>query len=727
MNGPARWRRWLLALLALGALQQGLILAGHWAHNPLARVPLDDARVYWSWAGDIAGGGLVGDTPFLSAPLYPYFLGLVRACGGGLLAAYVLQGLMRLATAALLACSGRRLVSPQAGLGAALLYLLLADPAEATGRILNDSLQALLAAALLWQALRVAPQRRPGGIVVFGVMTGLNVLANPPLLAAIPVLVAWLALTAPAPASRWHAPAAAAAAALLTIAPATLHNRVASGEWIAVSAQGGVTFSHGNAAGADGTYHPIPGVTADRVQQNRDAFRVAAEAAQDAAGAGDAHGAGGVASGGWRRTSAYFLRRGLAYWASEPGAAAALLLRKARWFFTGQHYGDVYLAGGRDRREGLWPTLLLAPLPAAWITFPAFAMLLLVWRRWRDTLPLLLLVLVPLAVVLAFFYSPRYRMPALGPMAVLAAWSLHALLAERRRILAGAWLLGPVAACVNARTSFDRPQAFAAQYDQKVGTALLEQGRYPEAEARFRSALQRQPGDPGFSTSLGEALRRQQRSGEALSLLRAAVTAHPEDPLLRRTLAVTLAEEAVTSGDDSLAAEAELEFRRLLQQTPEDWLALDNLGRLLERQGRAGEAVFQFLEGLRWAPENALLAQHLEQALARVLPYFRANAADPQTAAAGAWLVAHLPQAGPKLLDEALAWARAARQSSPSDPDFLDTLAAVHARRGEFADAVAAASAALEAARAGGREDLAGEIAVRLARYQAGRTDLSEN
>lgn len=81
-------RRWLVVLLALGAAAQlALLLAG--AADPLALAPINDAKVYWDWGGRIADGRLVDDTPFMSAPLYPYVVGAVRALGGGLGALYL--------------------------------------------------------------------------------------------------------------------------------------------------------------------------------------------------------------------------------------------------------------------------------------------------------------------------------------------------------------------------------------------------------------------------------------------------------------------------------------------------------------------------------------------------------------------------------------------------------------------------------------------------------------
>ena len=46
----------LFTVLVVGAVLQALHLAHEWRSNPFARDPLNDARVYWDWAGDLAAG-----------------------------------------------------------------------------------------------------------------------------------------------------------------------------------------------------------------------------------------------------------------------------------------------------------------------------------------------------------------------------------------------------------------------------------------------------------------------------------------------------------------------------------------------------------------------------------------------------------------------------------------------------------------------------------------------
>src|SRR5262249_49261211 len=151
-------------------------------------------------------------------------------------------------------------------------------------------------------------------------------------------------------------------------------------------------------------YCPIPRISADRIQQNIDARALAAA----------------ETDGSWSATSRFFARKGLAFWASDPAGALRLLAQKLRYFTTGRVYGDIY-GPEIERKDDFASRLVLAPLPAAWLVLPAFAALAALMRDARRHLPEALLVLAPLATVAIFFYSPRYRQPALPLVAALAA------------------------------------------------------------------------------------------------------------------------------------------------------------------------------------------------------------------------------------------------------------------------------------------------------------------
>lgn len=566
----------LTILLGVGILSQTLIVSQQLALDPLALTPVNDARVYWQWAGDIASGRLVGSTPFLSAPLYPYLLGMIRALGGGLAAVYVVQAALHVATAGLLFRAGERRFGLAAGCAGAALYLALLEPAYYTARILNCTLQTFVV-VLLWDRM-IAARERPGrkSALGLGVVLGANVLANPTMTAAIPLIALWIAWIGGWKRSGLLSAAAVAAVATISIAPATLHNWLACRELIPVSAQGGVTFYHGNAPGAEGTYHGIAGIAENRLQQNLDARTLVR----------------GETDGSWNATSSHFFEKGVDFWLGDPGGAVALAGRKLRFFLTARNYGDIYVPA-IEEEDGMASRLALAPLPTAWLVLPALVLLASLLRDPRRSLPEAILVLAPLVTVVVFWYSPRYRIPAVPILAALAGLSIAELVsacASGSRIarplaivvIVAAWILGVASGAWNASTGFDDAKPLRAQHEQLVGSVLVEQDRLEEAERRYRSALA--GGHAPAGPALADVLRRLGRTGDALEMLARIVREQPGSAYARRSYAVALAETGQF-------ADAEREFRATLALDPNDWEALSGLGNVLHATARTEDAI----------------------------------------------------------------------------------------------------------------------------------------
>lgn len=736
----------LAAVCALGLAAQIAILSQALSSNPLAVVPVNDAQVYWQWAGEIASGRLVGPTPFLSAPLYPYLVGLVRGLGGGLAALYVLQVLLHVATAVLLYRIATRRFSPTTGLIAALLYFLWADPAYYTARVLNCTLQAFVVAALWERALALHALPRRSTALAVGIWLGLNVLANPTLEVLLPIFALWTWWLAGRGSSGLKLSGIVLVSALTVIAPATLHNWLACGEFIPVSAQAGVTFYHGNAPGADGTYHAIPGISSDRLRQNVDAREMVKT----------------TTDGSWQATSEAFFAKGLAYWAAEPAQAVKLCLRKLYWFATGQNYGDIYVPA-LEVRDGTASRLALAPVPVAWWTIPALCLLAFSLREPRRNLPEILLFLLPLATVALFWYSPRYRFPALPIMCVFGAQVLVEVASARtarvRRIVLGSSLaLGLALGFVNRAVGFDRAEEYRGQYEQALGTVLVNEGRLEEARARYQHALEL--GHPDARASLGDLLRRLGRGDEALELLRQGARTQPDNAYAHRSLAVALAEARDFAG-------AKSEFEAALKIDPNDWESLSGLGNVLLQTGRAEEAVKQYEAALRLHPSFDVARYNLGCALADLKRTVEAEAAfravlqiNPAFVPACNKLVGILVARGDHLgtvallrrtllhartnigLQNELAWELATAPETPqrngmealviaqrldreargSDAGILDTLAAAEAECGRFEDAARSAARSLELSRqAGAPAEVLRELQARLDLYRSGR------
>lgn len=747
---PDRRAWFVLAIVcALGAAQQAVIVAQSLAENPFALAPINDAAAYWTWAGEIARGRLVGSTPFFSAPLYPYLLGLVRALGGGLASVYVLQIGLHVATALLLFVIAARRWRPAIGVLAAVVWLMLADPAYCTARVLNCTLQAFVVAWLWERLLAVQAKTDARRVVAMSSVLGLNVLANPTMLLAIPIVALWVAWIAERGKRRALLALATLCVSLAIVAPATLHNYLASGELIPVSAQAGVTFYHGNAPGADGTYHAIAGVSSDRIRQNIDAREMVK----------------GATDGSWNATSRAFFDKGLAYWRSDPTAALWLGARKIYWFASGRNYGDIYVASF-EIEDGFASRLFLAPVPVAWCTLPALLAVFFMLRQPRRWLPEILLALLPLATVAAFWYSPRYRFPAMPIVCVLAAEAVYEMAkwrsgARRAPILSASLLLGLALGPLNRWIGFDRLDGHRAHYELLLGNALAARDDFESAADHYRRA--EGLGDPDAPASLGDALRRLGRLADARDILRENARAQPASAYAHRALAVVLAE----SGE---LDEAKQEYESALALDPNDRESWSGLGNVLRALGRPEDAIEHYRKALALDPtyaaahsnlgfalldlsrtseaEEAFSAAididpHIVQAhLARsriladrgeyagAVAALRAgldkNPGDDGLALELAWQMATVPVDVLRNGDEALGIAEHLRAKAGDDGNFadpllLDTLAAAQAETGGFDDALKTLERCLDVLRARGDADAIAEVERHRESYRAGR------
>ena len=489
--------RLLLALLVLDLLLQFFGLWRAIDTNPALLAPAGDSLEYWDWAGTIADGILVGDKPFMSAPLYPYFVGILRALGGGMLSLYVLQLLLRSLTAWLLARTANTLFGHWGfGLATCVLFLWLEEPAYYAVRILNSSLQLFTMAFLLELVTRQRLHLLGGGasakrslLVGVGAALGLATLANPSLLIALPFFAWWLGLGR----TTIRGTAIAFTACLLVIAPATWHNYLAAAKWpaggefIPISAQAGVTFAHGNSAGAGGIYKPVDGVSQNRGKQNDDAYQVALAAS------------GNDRIEGWNYTSSYFRKQGTSYLRENLGAAVGLELQKLRWFFCGRNYGDLYNIA-LENKDPDWPRQVPLPgglLQLGWLLPGAFMGLwFLIRRDRRQAIPYATLLLVTWFVVMVFWYSPRYRLPAAPLAAVLAPYGVFAFAAAlgRSRSLVVLALLGLAPAVFleswTRLSGFDSAETSRPQYELHTGLNYIQQGNFLAAIPRLENALQ---------------------------------------------------------------------------------------------------------------------------------------------------------------------------------------------------------------------------------------------
>jgi len=209
-----------------------------------------------------------------------------------------------------------------------------------------------------------------------------------------------------------------------------------------------------------------------------------------------------------------------------------------------------------------------------------------------------------------------------------------------------------------------------------LGAALHGAGRIEDAAREFARALELDPDNVRAHTNMGIALARSKRYDEAARHFERALELRPGDAQARSAYGGMLIETGRTE-------EALGHLRVALELTPDSPDALNNYAGALARAGRYQESLPWFRKALEFEPNSAILQFNYGRALA----------------ASG-----HLQEGLARV-------EKAAQLSGGEEPLILERLSALYAEAGRRADASAALRRAAEAARRRGDEALASSLA----------------
>ncbi len=516
---PRAYRVWLIGILLAGLATRSIICLEYLARNPFAETPVNDAEVYWSWAGEIAGGQLVlADQPFFSAPFYPYLLALLRILGCNLGWVVILQSFLDLCTAYLLARAVRGRFGGRVSLIAAAIFLVLLEPASAALRILPSPWHLFLVTLCYASILAFGHRPSRKRATALGSAVGLLCLTYAPALVLIPILGIWSWRRHASHHSGRGASWVLVGVAVVWIIPATVHNWLAVGEFIPLQSGSGMTLLQGNQERSRGGYTAVEGISKHRDQMHRDALRLYREQVGE--------------EGTWNVVDRYWRSRALAFWSSSPRAALELAARKLYWLVSSKNYGEIH-APLSEIRLGIQRSLLVTPVALPWI----MGLSLLGIGRWSRRpafhFPELLLAALPVVVIVVFFYSPRYRIPAVPMLAVAAAcavdWAVFRSSQARVRIaLAAALALGIGLGPINDALGFDRPMdAFQAQ---NLAYVLSQQGEIELAVEWQRRGIELGSDGATSLLDLGTLLKQSDREEEALDAYAQSLALAPFRP-----------------------------------------------------------------------------------------------------------------------------------------------------------------------------------------------------
>ncbi len=231
-----------------------------------------------------------------------------------------------------------------------------------------------------------------------------------------------------------------------------------------------------------------------------------------------------------------------------------------------------------------------------------------------------------------------------------------------------------------------------------LGRLYLALGRPAEAEASFKAGLRSEPNNPLRQYGLAEALLRQGKTEEAIGCYERIVAAIPDFAQAHRGLCSIYSE--IGRFDRAFG-----HCRRDAELSPEAGEAQFNLGRALLELGRYDDAVTALRRSVQRDPDNRQAHLGLCRALAaagrkaELVPAlraaYRAAPDDREIPCTLGWLLAVAREQSAAGLEEARLMAGRCAAAMPRNPVSHDLVGVVHARAGEFREAIAAAERAL--------------------------------
>ena len=593
-------RAWAGAVFA-ASLALRLVFLFDIRANPFFRVPVIDAEYYHQQALLLVSGTPLPLAPFQMPPLYPFVLSLVyRLFGPDLVAAHLLQVVLGAATAMLTFLLAHRVaqtrLEPRPALAAALVAAAFTATSKALLFLEADLLATPLAVCLdllaVWLFVRAvdSPRLAWPNLVASGLVLGLAALCVPTVLVCVPFWAVWLAWRRRAP----RAALAFVALVALPILPVTWRNHQVSGEWVSISANGGINAWMSNNPDWQRTSALRPGPEWRAMQELP--LRTA-----------------GIVQSSER--DRWFGRQAFEWWLKSPLQAIAGTARKTMLLV---HDHEIMRDFDFYYFKDHFSALLRLP---GWSFSWLFTLAIVGMVGARRVTPLIdvpairaldLFLLGYALGIVVFLAAARYRAPLLPLLAVWAGmgvvWIGRQVRSRSWRALSRPAAVAAIALLVSELDVFGVDRVDVAEAEYRIATTFEKQGRLPEAIARYDANLQRDP-DHALSAARAALCAQQMgRTQEAVDRYETLLERHPD----YAEAAVNLANLAWQGGARDAAAHY---FEVALHADPYLAQAHASQGRFLRAGGDAPGAVRALTEALRLDPTWQLLRIDLAAAL----------------------------------------------------------------------------------------------------------------
>jgi tetratricopeptide (TPR) repeat protein len=399
--------RWLTALI-VGPFLLKLIYVIQSADALHVIVPIMDSEYYHDMALDILDGRVIRDEAFFMGPLYPYVLSILFSVfGKSIMIVRIVQILVGSLTVLITYLLGKRAFRPSVGLLGAILLSLYGTMAFFEGQLLMMWLGTFLNTGALYVLYRQQDQPDLKKYVAVGVLLGLSALARANILVFVAVLPFWILFVAREK-RRWLSTVVFLGAVAVTILPATVHNYIASRDFVPITSNGGVNFYVGNNEDATGIFYPPKGinlVTDDAVKKYVE--RLLGKQVTPS------------------ELSRYWYGEAFDFIKNNPDQALALLLRKTALYVNGYEVPQIESYDVARETHG---TLRLFFVSFWMLVSLGLMGIIYLIKDWRRHFLLYAYVLSFSLSIIVFFVTARYRAQIAPVLVLFAAYALIAIL-----------------------------------------------------------------------------------------------------------------------------------------------------------------------------------------------------------------------------------------------------------------------------------------------------------
>jgi tetratricopeptide (TPR) repeat protein len=623
---------WPLTIFFLALAVRLIVLFELEANDPSFYFPQVDSRWHHEWAQQIADGDIFPDTVFFRAPLYPLILGLLYSISGAnILFAKIFWMIISALSCVLVYRVTARVLDSGAARTAGIIMAFYGTIIFFDSQFLFPVLIVFLNLAAVLFLLKYSDGENPVYLYLSALTFGFSAITRPNILAVVPFILLWFLIVAAKGKSRRYRLVHTVVFLMLLIVPilpTAIHNYKVSREFIPISSQGGVNLYIGNNPTADGLVVAMPEFPPEKWVAWNEFIKLTDSIAK--------HETGRQLKPG--EISSYWASKALSWVKSDFGGFLKLTFKKLFVFFAGREVPNNWQIYYYKSFSTLLPFLILdigIKLPFGLVMPLAFAGMVLTRSRWRQMLPIHLMIWIYVPTVVIFFVNGRYRLPVVPFAIVFAAAAMNRGWSEirsgRTRSLVFPAVVAAFFLLLLNLNLFSIGRTNPYQYHFKLALAYERQGDSEHAVSEYREAIRYDPDSEDARVGLAALLVSGNEIARAERHYIEAIRANSDSPRANGGLAnlyltqgrleeasVCIGRALVRGGEMStvlsVAAElmmrlnkpdsAEVFYRKALDKATEKTNAATRMGHFFMTVGQADSAFKYFMLAVRYDPDD---------------------------------------------------------------------------------------------------------------------------